>query len=117
MDTATVTQMFTGETLLIVTNVVFLLVAIMLGFSLYRSKKQINYQMFLDAATITEKLVASAEQLWVTGKLERGQRFDWVAAKVRVLFPKYTDDQISELIDGGVGWLKALSGVQAKPQP
>ena len=55
-------------------------------------------------------LVLAAEQLWVTGKLPKGGRLDFVIDNVRKYFPEVPDEVVRTGAEAAVGWMKALQG-------
>lgn len=60
----------------------------------------------LTASTIASQYVAAAEQLWLTGKLPRESRFDWVYERLTAACPGVDRGQLIALIEGAVYWLK-----------
>jgi hypothetical protein len=65
-------------------------------------------QLAAAAAPVIRDLVAGAEQLWRTGKLDKDGRLDWVFDQVETLYPELDDDVILSLIEGAVYWLKPM---------
>lgn len=63
----------------------------------------------VNAATIASQYVGAAEQLWLTGKLPRESRFDWVYERMLVACPGVDRGQLIALIEGAVYWLKVYS--------
>ena len=99
----------------IASTALFFIISVWLGYDKYKSGKKVNAAaVFLQGAGIARTIVAASEQLWMTGKLERNARFDWVADRIRRVLPNVTDDEIVTFIEGGVGLLKAK---QEPPTP
>lgn len=94
------------EYIYIASTAFFFIISVWLGYDKYRSGKKVDTDVFLKSAGIARVLVASAEQLWLTGKLEKSARFDWVAARIRNVLPNVTDDEIVTFIESGVKLLK-----------
>lgn len=51
-------------------------------------------------------LVAAAEQLWLTGKLPKDDRFRYVADRLAIAYPDLDEDQLRTTIEAAVYWLK-----------
>lgn len=58
------------------------------------------------ATILARELVAAAEQLWLTGRLERGERLDYVMDKLALYFPDLDRRQVYPLVEAAVYWLK-----------
>lgn len=63
-------------------------------------------EQMVDAATVARELVAAAEQLWLTGRLQRGERLDYVLDKLGAYFPDIDDDALIAIAEAAVYWLK-----------
>lgn len=62
------------------------------------------------AATMARELVAAAEQLWLTGRLQRNERLAFVLEQLRSYFPDLDVEQLIPLVEAGVYWLKVARG-------
>jgi hypothetical protein len=60
------------------------------------------------AVSMAQEAVSAAEQLWKTGRLEKGERFEYVANLMRRYFPDLSDELLEVLIEGAVIQLKSL---------
>jgi hypothetical protein len=60
----------------------------------------------IDAAETAEILVAAAEQLWLTGRLPKTERFNYVMEQLRERFPTIDLDQLEATVESAVYWLK-----------
>ena len=60
----------------------------------------------IDAAETAEILVAAAEQLWLTGRLPKTERFNYVMEQLRERFPTVDLDQLEATVESAVYWLK-----------
>lgn len=60
------------------------------------------------AAALAEQAVSAAEQLWIDGRLEKGERFEYVADFMRRSFPALSNEMLEILIEGAVLQLKSL---------
>ena len=60
----------------------------------------------IEAAETAEILVAAAEQLWLTGRLPKTERFNYVMEKLRERFPTVDLDQLEATVESAVYWLK-----------
>lgn len=58
------------------------------------------------AAILARELVAAAEQLWLTGRLPRDERLDYVMDKLALYFPDLDRQQVYPLVEAAVYWLK-----------
>lgn len=65
--------------------------------------------MLLTAVTVAQQLVGAAEQLWLTGKLPKESRYNWVYDKMAETFPELNAGQLIALIEGAVFWLKVAT--------
>ena len=88
-------------------HILFFVISAGLGYDKYTSGKKVDADIFLKGAGIARTIVAASEQLWMTGKLEKSARFDWVAERIRKVLPNVTDEDIVTFIEGGVGLLKS----------
>lgn len=95
------------EYLYIASTILFFVISAWLGYDKYKSGKKVDADIFLKGAGIARTIVAASEQLWMTGKLEKSARFDWVAERIRKVLPNVTDEDIVTFIEGGVGLLKS----------
>lgn len=59
-----------------------------------------------EAAILARELVAAAEQLWLTGRLPRDERLDYVMDKLALYFPDLDRQQVYPLVEAAVYWLK-----------
>lgn len=106
-----------GEILLIVVGIVAMLLAYLLGgkrITLPDMPSQIVTvsdagDMLLTAVTVAQQLVGAAEQLWLTGKLPKESRYNWVYDKMAETFPELNAGQLIALIEGAVFWLKVAT--------
>ena len=103
-----------SEYFYIASTALFFIISVWLGYDKYKNGKKVDADVFLKGAGIARTLVAASEQLWMTGKLEKSARFDWVAKRIRKVLPKVTDDEIVAFIGGGV---KLLKSKQEPPTP
>ena len=60
----------------------------------------------IEAAETAEILVAAAEQLWLTGRLPKTERFNFVMEQLREKFPNFDVDQLEATVESAVYWLK-----------
>ena len=60
----------------------------------------------LEAAETAEILVAAAEQLWLTGRLPKTERFNYVMEQLRERFPTVDLDQLEATVESAVYWMK-----------
>ena len=60
----------------------------------------------IEAAETAEILVAAAEQLWLTGRLPKTERFNYVMEQLRERFPTVDLDQLEATVESAVYWLK-----------
>ncbi|HXF60307.1 MAG TPA: hypothetical protein VNK95_01740 [Caldilineaceae bacterium] len=58
------------------------------------------------AATVARELVAAAEQLYLTGKLPRDERFDYAVDRLGELFPNIEPNQLVALVEAAVYFLR-----------
>lgn len=65
-----------------------------------------GFDLAVAAVPVIRELVAGAEQLWRTGKLNKDGRFDWVFDQAATLYPGIDEDVLLSLIEGAVYWLK-----------
>lgn len=66
-------------------------------------------EALVTASTIASQFVGAAEQLWLTGKLPRESRFDWVYERMLAACPGLERGQLIALIEGAVYWLKVYT--------
>lgn len=62
--------------------------------------------LITSAITTATHLVGAAEQLWLTGKIPKDERFAWVERELRRVLPSIEPGQIIALIEGAVYWMK-----------
>lgn len=70
-----------------------------------------------EAAGIARDLVAAAEQLWRTGRLERDARFHWVLDQLEELYPGLDPDLLAATVESAVFWLKLAQERAARGAP
>lgn len=58
------------------------------------------------AAGAAKEYVAAAEQLWKTGKIEKGDRLDWVLDRLSDAFPAIPEKTLRDSVEAAVTWLK-----------
>lgn len=63
----------------------------------------------IDAAEMADVLVSAAEQLWLTGRMPKEERFGWVMEQLRMQFPAVDIDQLEATVESAVYWLKIAS--------
>ena len=59
-----------------------------------------------EAATVAQTAVAAAQQLWMTGKLPRDERFNYALGLLQKEFPGLDAIQLRASVEAGVYWLK-----------
>lgn len=62
------------------------------------------------AAGAAKEWVLAAEQLWLTGKLERDARFEFVLDKLQAIYPEIDEDTLTGSIEAAVRWARMLQG-------
>ena len=60
----------------------------------------------IDAAEMADVLVSAAEQLWMSGRLPKTERFNYVMEQLRHQFPTVDIDQLEANVESAVYWLK-----------
>lgn len=60
------------------------------------------------ALRVAQEAVMAAEQLWLTGRLQKDARFEYVAELMRRYFPSLSDDLVAMMIEAAVMELKSL---------
>lgn len=60
--------------------------------------------------------VLAAEQLWLTGQLDKDKRFEFVLGKLQAVYPEIDEDTLEGAIEGAVLWAKLLSGTAARAE-
>ena len=63
----------------------------------------------IDAAEMADVLVSAAEQLWMSGRLPKTERFNYVMEQLRMQFPAVDIDQLEATVESAVYWLKIAS--------
>ncbi len=63
------------------------------------------------AAATAQDLVAAAEQLWSTGRLEKNERSEWVMDQLADLFPGLSENQLEAMLEAAVYLLKMTSAL------
>lgn len=58
--------------------------------------------LLLTAAQLAKDLVKGAEQAWVTGKIEKDERYDIVMDQLAGLFPGLSDKELDAIVDAAV---------------
>ena len=61
------------------------------------------------AIVFARELVLAAEQLWETGQIEKGDRFDYVMGKLMMVFPDLDIDTLEALLEAAVKWGKIIA--------
>lgn len=61
-----------------------------------------------EAAILARELVAAAEQLWLTGRLHRDKRLEYVLGQLQEYFPGLDSEQLLPLVEATVYGLKLL---------
>jgi hypothetical protein len=61
------------------------------------------------AIIFARELVLAAEQLWETGQIEKGDRFDYVMGKLMMVFPDLDIDTLEALLEAAVKWGKIIA--------
>jgi len=61
-----------------------------------------------EAAILARDLVAAAEQLWLTGRLHRDKRLEYVLGQLQEYFPGLDSEQLLPLVEAAVYGLKLL---------
>lgn len=67
------------------------------------------------AAQTARTLVLAAEQLYKTGQMQEGDRFDYVFQRLEEYFPGLDADALTSTIEAAVHWLKIVRGEEAQP--
>lgn len=62
------------------------------------------------AAGAAREYVLAAEQLWKTGRIEKGGRLDWVLDRLSEAFPSIPEKTLRDSVEAGVMWLKMGMG-------
>lgn len=88
-----------------------------------RSKQDVTIETVTDAlsdielaAGAAKQWVLAAEQLWVTGKLEKDARFEYVLDKLQDIYPGIDEDTLTGSIEAAVRWAKMLSGIDSQTE-
>lgn len=69
-----------------------------------KAARKVDADIFLRGVGIARTIVVVLEQLWMTGKLEKSARFDWVAERIGKVCRR-NRRRIVTFIEGGVGLL------------
>jgi hypothetical protein len=62
------------------------------------------------AAGAAKEYVLAAEQLWKTGRIEKGDRLDWVLDRLSDAFPAIPEETLRDSVEAAVTWLKMGMG-------
>lgn len=62
------------------------------------------------AAGAAREYVLAAEQLWATGRLEKGNRLYFVVKRLKVLFPDMSESTLEDSVEAAVAWMKTVEG-------
>ncbi|RIK41616.1 MAG: hypothetical protein DCC55_11405 [Chloroflexi bacterium] len=62
------------------------------------------------AAGAARELVLAAEQLWLSGKITKHERYQYVLTRLQEIFPDMEDDTLAGSIEAAVAWMKLLRG-------
>ncbi len=95
--------------------------AVMAGVGLYIARKPATVGGVLEstsdaisdieiAAGAAKEYVLAAEQLWKTGRIEKGDRLDWVLDRLSEAFPSIPEKTLRDSVEAGVMWLKMGMG-------
>ncbi len=95
--------------------------AVMAGVGLYIARKPATIGGVLEstsdaisdieiAAGAAKEYVLAAEQLWKTGRIEKGDRLDWVLDRLSEAFPSIPEKTLRDSVEAGVMWLKMGMG-------
>ncbi len=101
----------------IVLVIVGLAAVVMAGTGIYIAKKPATVTSVLaetsaaltdiqTAAGAAKEYVAAAEQLWKSGQIQAGDRFDFVLSRLVETFPSIPRQTLEDSIEAGVTWLK-----------
>lgn len=71
-------------------------------------------QQLLTAAQVAKELVRGAEQAWVTGKIERDERYDMVIDHLHTLFPALSVNDLNMIVEGAV---YGMNEIKRLPRP
>ncbi len=73
------------------------------------------YNDLIEAAELAKTAVLAAEQLWRTGNIPEGGRFDHALDTLQREFPHISTRQLTQTIEAAVYWLKLTqSGLMQK---
>jgi hypothetical protein len=107
-------ELDTGSIATIIVAVVAIAVAV---FSAIRSNQTITVETVTDmlsdieiAAGAAKEWVLAAEQLWLTGQLEKDARFHFVLHQLKAIYPDIDDNTLEGSIEAAVAWLHMLRG-------
>ena len=64
---------------------------------------------FQEVAELAKTAVLAAEQLWLSGKLPKDERFAYAMELLSKEFPMLDMEQVSASIEAGVYWLKTVA--------
>ena len=95
--------------------------AVMAGVGLYIARKPATIGGVLEstsdvisdieiAAGAAKEYVLAAEQLWKTGRIEKGDRLDWVLDRLSDAFPAIPEETLRDSVEAAVTWLKMGMG-------
>lgn len=67
---------------------------------------------FQEVAELAKTAVLAAEQLWLSGKLPKDERFAYAMELLSKEFPMLDMEQVSASIEAGVYWLKTMTAAR-----
>lgn len=94
---------------------------VLAGVGVYVARKPTNITSTLDlaestfadierAAEAARQYVLAAEQLWLTGRLDKDNRLYWVVNKLQAVFPDISADTLEDTVEAAVAWIKMTEG-------
>lgn len=114
-----------GKNLMDIETIVLLVVSaaalVMAGVGIYAVGKPTNVTGVLEAtntaltdiertAGAAKEYVLAAEQLWKTGRLEKGNRLYFAVERLVKLFPEIPAETLEDSVEAAVAWMKMSEG-------